>query len=261
MTGSYLLDLCVERPDILSTIHHCMGPALLLWMRTSSSTFTSSDALVCRILILFVFFGACIGGSASSGAIFLLRAGKRYLDRVTLYKYYALCLAVLTTSTVTSCFVSVLYISYWFTWSYSTFGNALLLPILWEGFECLLQWRWLFRYHEFESRFWQGATSSRNGPPSPSEKLGSTTVGSVTTGAEDIPVIAFGYDKSVFPSQTVSFLKFLVVIWSGIYVSLYVQIIAGCTPGLRIAVLEASTDQNLGVPDMRQYLMLAAQKS
>jgi hypothetical protein len=78
MTGSYLLDLSIHRDDVLSIIHHCMGPALLLWIRSSFSSFDSSDALICRPLMMFVFFGAGIGGTASSIAV-LLRSSTNIL--------------------------------------------------------------------------------------------------------------------------------------------------------------------------------------
>jgi hypothetical protein len=153
MTGAYLYDLFIHRDDILSIIHHCMGPALLLWIRASFSSFDSSDSLICRPLMMFVFFGAGIAGTASSSAVFLLRIGKNYMPSERLYRYFAPCLAALTISTVLSCYLNTWYLLHAYQGLYGHFGIAYIGPVTWEGFECYLQWRWLFRFHQLEKRF------------------------------------------------------------------------------------------------------------
>ncbi len=209
VTGAYLFDLSIHRGDFLSTVHHCMGPALLLWIRISFSQFTSSDALVCRPLMMFVFFGAAVGGTASSAAVFLLRVGKKYLKKDALYQYFALCLAALTASTVLSCYMNVLYFLHVWQDAFAHFGFALLLPAIWEGFECYLQWRWLFRFYVFEKNFW-GVTEKRD-------------AGTSSLDIKDAPVIKTS-GSSLFPRCTVPILKGLAVVWSGLLVAIYVKL-------------------------------------
>jgi hypothetical protein len=214
MTGAYLFDLSIHRDDILSTIHHCMGPALLLWIRSSFSSFDSSDAIFCRPLMMFVFFGAGIGGAAASSAVFLLRVGKRYMSSERLYRYFAPCLAALTASTVLSCYLNTWYLLHAYQGLYGYFGMAYLLPVSWEGFECYLQWRWLFRFHEFEKGFWNAKRESKesgSGSPSLDPMKGIRSLQSVRS--------------SVFPSWTVPVLKVLTVAWSTMLVGVFFKLL------------------------------------
>ena len=206
MTGAYLFDLSIHRDDILSIIHHCMGPALLLWIRTSFSSFDSSDSLICRPLMMFVFFGAGIAGTASSSAVFLLRIGKNYMSSERLYRYFALCLATLTISTVLSCYLNTWYLLHAYQGLHECFGIAYIGPVTWEGFECYLQWRWLFRFHQFEKRFWDGEEGSKiddSGSPSVEFLDPMKNIRSLQA-----------VRASIFPSWTVPTLKFLTVGWS-----------------------------------------------
>ncbi|KAK0727148.1 hypothetical protein B0T26DRAFT_599864, partial [Lasiosphaeria miniovina] len=150
MTGAYLFDLIIYREDMLSVLHHMMGPALLVWTRTCFSSFTAADALVSRSLMMFVFFGAATGGIAATSGVFLLRVGKKYLARRRLYGCFALCVACLTVTTVLSCYVNVLYFLHTWDEAFAYFGWFAPLPVLWESFECYLQWRWLLRFYELE---------------------------------------------------------------------------------------------------------------
>jgi hypothetical protein len=205
MTGAYLYDLFIHRDDILSIIHHCMGPALLLWIRASFSSFDSSDSLICRPLMMFVFFGAGIAGTASSSAVFLLRIGKNYMPSERLYRYFAPCLAALTISTVLSCYLNTWYLLHAYQGLYGHFGIAYIGPVTWEGFECYLQWRWLFRFHQLEKRFWDGKKGSKiadSGSPSVTPLDSMKNIRSLQA-----------VRASMFPSWTVPTLKFLTVGW------------------------------------------------
>lgn len=162
MTGAYLFDLMIYREDVFGVLHHCMGPALLLWTRLCFSSFTPADALVSRSLMMFIFFGAATGGVFASTGVFLLRVGKRYLDRHTLYKYFALCVAGLTVTTVLSCYLNVLYFLHTWDQAYAYFGLAAPLPIIWETFECYLQWRWLLRFYSIEANLCRGDRRSKD---------------------------------------------------------------------------------------------------
>lgn len=209
MTGAYLFDLSIHRDDILSIIHHCMGPALLLWIRASFSSFDSSDSLVCRPLMMFVFFGAGIAGTASSSAVFLLRIGKHYMSSERLYRYFASCLTVLTISTVMSCYLNTWYLLHAYRGLYGYFGVAYIGPVAWEGFECYLQWRWLFRFYQLEKRFWD-------------EKKGAKIAESSSPSVESIYPMKHirspeAVRASVFPSWTVPSLKIFTIGWSVIF--------------------------------------------
>ncbi|GME65675.1 hypothetical protein GTA08_BOTSDO03829 [Neofusicoccum parvum] len=99
MGGSYMFDLTIERNDVLSLIHHFMGPALLLWVRCSYSAFNSSDALMCRMLVSFVFFGAGVGGSVTTCMLVLMKLAKRQIQKDTLYRLVTILSWVLTLNT------------------------------------------------------------------------------------------------------------------------------------------------------------------
>lgn len=207
MTGAYLYDLMIYREDIFGVLHHCMGPALLLWTRLCFSSFTSADALVSRSLMMFIFFGAATGGVFASAGVFLLRIGKRYLDRNTLYKYFALCVAGLTVTTVLSCYLNVLYFLHTWDEAYAYFGLAAPLPILWETFECYLQWRWLLRFYSIEAELCRGYRKS-------------------TDFSDDFDLIpreveSPGKISSTFPKSTVFVLRILVWQWVALLFYLY----------------------------------------
>jgi len=230
MTGAYLFDLSIHRDDILSIIHHCMGPALLLWIRTSFSSFDSSDALICRPLMMFVFFGAGLGGTASSIAVLLLRVGKKYMSTEKLYQYFAPCLAVLTVSTVFSCYLNTAYLLHMHEGLYGHFGIWYLGPVIWEGFECYLQWRWLLRFHDFDRKFFDVKTKPKQlvsvsptvdiGIANAVESSQAKELDSVSPPADmrnsfDFPQAA---RISFFPSWMVPCLKVLTGVWSAMFV-------------------------------------------
>lgn len=218
LTGAYLYDLTIHRPDLLSTLHHCMGPALLLWIRTSFATFSPEDAMGCRPLMVFVFFGASVGGTAASAASFLLRVGRRYLEPRRLYACFASCLAVLTASTVLSCFLSLLYIAVRFRELFAAFGLALALPGLWEAFECYLQWRWLFKFYELERKFWEQGDGADNNSHDNNNKTAPPVLP-----PSSIPV-AKAKGSSAFPHGTEPALKGLAAVWTAVLAGVFVQL-------------------------------------
>ncbi|TFA99568.1 hypothetical protein CCMA1212_008634 [Trichoderma ghanense] len=199
MTGAYLFDLMIYREDVFGVLHHCMGPALLLWTRLCFSSFTSADALVSRSLMMFIFFGAATGGVFASAGVFVLRVGKKYLERGTLHRYFALCVAGLTVTTVLSCYLNVLYFLHTWDQAYAYFGLAIPLPILWETFECYLQWRWLLRFYAIEDKLRRGDQRSNDF----SDESDHTC--RLADSKREIP--------SVFPRGTVSVLRVLVWQW------------------------------------------------
>ncbi|EHK21650.1 uncharacterized protein TRIVIDRAFT_59887 [Trichoderma virens Gv29-8] len=207
MTGAYLFDLMIYREDFFGILHHCMGPALLLWTRLCFSSFTSADALVSRSLMMFIFFGAATGGVFASAGVFLLRVGKRYLERSSLYKYFALCVAGLTVTTVLSCYLNVLYFLHTWDAAYGYFGLAAPLPIIWETFECYLQWRWLLRFYSIEAKLCRGDQR-----PKDYSDMSDSTPDEGTVWHE-IP--------SAFPKETAFILRALVWQWVVLLLCLY----------------------------------------
>ncbi|KAL7940840.1 hypothetical protein V8C42DRAFT_356001 [Trichoderma barbatum] len=99
-------------------------------------------SLLLHGLMIFIFFSAATGG--------------RYLDHHTLYKYFAICVTGLTVTTVLSCHLNVLYFLQTWDEAYRYFGLAAPLPIVWETFECYLQWRWLLRFYKIEAKLCLG---------------------------------------------------------------------------------------------------------
>ncbi|KAL6803475.1 hypothetical protein J3E68DRAFT_446095 [Trichoderma sp. SZMC 28012] len=207
MTGAYLFDLMIYREDFFGILHHCMGPALLVWTRLCFSSFTPADALVSRSLMMFIFFGAATGGVFASAGVFLLRVGKRYLERGTLYKYFVICVAGLTVTTVLSCYLNVLYFLHTWDAAYVYFGLAAPLPIIWETFECYLQWRWLLRFYSIEAKLCRGDRR----PKDFSDESESTS---------DEAVIEYKI-PSAFPRGTVFMLQVLVWQWVVLLLWLY----------------------------------------
>ncbi|KAL6872292.1 hypothetical protein HDV57DRAFT_511637 [Trichoderma longibrachiatum] len=207
MTGAYLFDLMIYREDVFGVLHHCMGPALLLWTRLCFSSFTSADALVSRSLMMFIFFGAATGGVFASAGVFVLRVGKKYLKRDILHRYFALCVAGLTATTVLSCYLNVLYFLHTWDQAYAYFGLALPLPIVWETFECYLQWRWLLRFYSIEDQLRRGDRRSKDY----SDKSDHSR--RVSDYTQELP--------SAFPRGTLSVLRVLVCQWVLLLCCLY----------------------------------------
>ncbi|KAL6697044.1 hypothetical protein J3F84DRAFT_394536 [Trichoderma pleuroticola] len=152
LTGAYIIDLTVTRNDKAATLHHIMGPALLLWIRLSFSSFTSSDALLCRLLIQFVFFGATISGATTTTLVFLYQFRKTWFRSSTgnAYLYFTLLLPVLALSTIASTFYCTTYLLVWFDEVFAYFGHWGYLPLGWVLVECGMQWKWLMWFYNFD---------------------------------------------------------------------------------------------------------------
>ncbi|EHK21649.1 uncharacterized protein TRIVIDRAFT_52965 [Trichoderma virens Gv29-8] len=152
LTGSYIIDLTVTRNDKAATLHHMMGPALLLWIRLSFSSFTSSDALLCRLLIQFVFFGATISGATTTTLVFLYQFRKTWFrsSASNAYFYFTLLLPVLALSTIASTFYCTTYLLVWFEEVFAYFGHWGYLPLGWVLVECGMQWKWLMWFYNFD---------------------------------------------------------------------------------------------------------------
>ncbi|KAL7781924.1 hypothetical protein V8C43DRAFT_327644 [Trichoderma afarasin] len=152
LTGAYIIDLTVTRNDKAATLHHIMGPALLLWIRLCFSSFTSSDALLCRLLIQFVFFGATISGATTTTLVFLYQFRKTWFRSSTsnAYVFFTLLLPVLALSTIASTFYCTTYLLVWFDEVFAYFGHWGYLPLGWVLVECGMQWKWLMWFYNFD---------------------------------------------------------------------------------------------------------------
>ncbi|KAL1638671.1 hypothetical protein SLS58_008703 [Diplodia intermedia] len=147
MGGSYMFDLTIERNDTLSLIHHFMGPALLLWVRCSYSAFASSDALMCRMLVSFVFFGAGVGGSVTTVMLVLMKLFKRQIPPLVLARAVVALSWMLTLNTWLSTMYGCTYLLWAFEELHGHWGDfAGLVPLALCGFEFWLQWRWALRF-------------------------------------------------------------------------------------------------------------------
>ncbi|KAK3365838.1 hypothetical protein B0T24DRAFT_597595 [Lasiosphaeria ovina] len=160
LTGAYIVDLTVTRNDKGATLHHMMGPALLLWIRTSFSSFSPSDALLCRLLIQFVFFGATISGATTTTLVFLYQFRKTWFrsSASNAYLYFTLLLPVLALTTVASTFYCSIYLNVWYPELLAYFGAWGYLPLGWVLLECGMQWKWLMWFYTFDE--WYRATTA-----------------------------------------------------------------------------------------------------
>lgn len=146
-----------------------MGPALLLWIRLCFSSFTSSDALLCRLLIQFVFFGATISGATTTALVFLYQFRKTWFRSSTssAYFYFTLLLPVLALSTIASTFYCTIYLLVWFDEAFAYFGHWGYLPLGWVLVECGMQWKWLMWFYNFDE--WYRTTTYES--PEESDEL------------------------------------------------------------------------------------------
>ena len=124
-----------------------MGPVLLLWIRLRYATFTPADALMCRLLISFVFFGAIFSGSTTTALMFVFHFRKVWFKKEQdisnkAYFYFSLLLPVLALSTICGNFYCTLYLHAWFDEVYAHFGRWGYFPLAWVLLECSMQWRW-----------------------------------------------------------------------------------------------------------------------
>ncbi|KAK3377976.1 hypothetical protein B0H63DRAFT_547624 [Podospora didyma] len=230
MTGAYLFDLIIYREDILSILHHCMGPALLLWTRTCFSTFLPADALVSRSLQMFVFWGAATGGIAATSGVFLLRVGKKYLARRQVHQYFSYCVAFLTITTVLSCYMNVLYFLHTWNQAFAYFGPWIApLPVIWETFECYLQWRWLLRFYDLEAKLRVPKTSSAAAAASEKDGGNNRLRSASPDSSSDDQMVSASTDPapivSLFPAKTVPCIRMLVWQWIVLLGALWFKLI------------------------------------
>jgi hypothetical protein len=154
-----------------------MGPTLLLWIRISYSTFTPYDALLCRLLMSFVFFGAVFSGSATSALLFIVFFRKIWFkpnqkaNANKVHIYFTLLLLVLGLSTITGNFYVTIYLHTWFDEVFAHFGHWGYLPLAWVLLECSMQWRWLFWFFKREVRYRQEFAEGKAGEKSDRSSL------------------------------------------------------------------------------------------
>src|SRR4051794_34441400 len=129
MAGCYFYDLTIERADFLSLIHHCMGPAMLLWIRHCFSSYTPTDATMSRLLASFIFFGAGIGGSLTTGMLVLMKLLKTQLRATSLYELVSILSWMLTINTFVSTMFGSLYMLWWTNDLYAYWGPYCFLPL------------------------------------------------------------------------------------------------------------------------------------
>ncbi|KAH8810773.1 hypothetical protein F5884DRAFT_897324 [Xylogone sp. PMI_703] len=146
MAGSYAYDLTIERADVLSLIHHCMGPAMLIWIRLCFATYTPADALMNRLLVSFVFFGAGVGGSVTTSMLLMMKLMKPHISAQTLHLTVSLLSWVLTVNTYISTMYGSLYILFWVEDLAQYWGHYCFIPLVLATFEFYLQWRWALRF-------------------------------------------------------------------------------------------------------------------
>ncbi|OTA02592.1 hypothetical protein A9Z42_0029750 [Trichoderma parareesei] len=161
---------------------------------------------------MFIFFGAATGGVFASAGVFILRVGKKYLKRSTLHRYFTFCVVGLTATTVLSCYLNLLYFLHTWDQAYAYFGLAIPFPIIWETFECYLQWRWLLRFYSIEDDLRRGDRMLTTFSDESDHTCQVTDLK-----REGIP--------SVFPRGTVSVLRVLVWQWVLLLCYLYFMFI------------------------------------
>lgn len=201
MAGSYGFDLTVERTDVLSLIHHCLGPALLIWIRCSFSSFDPTDAPMCRLLISFVFFGAACGGTFTTLILVIMKLMKTYLSAQHIYASVATLVWLLTINTFLATTFGSVYMSTWFEDLVGYWGCFAVLPLLLSGFEYYLQWRWAFRFQNIQ------------------DNLRAKSLAEVTSKKRED-------DTDMLESVKIkdAILRFIVGIWLVTYVSIYAKV-------------------------------------
>jgi hypothetical protein len=146
MAGSYCYDLTIERADILSLIHHCFGPAMLIWIRTYFSSHTSDDATMVRLLISFVFFGAAMGGTLTTTILVLLKLFRSQLAPYTIHRAVSSLVWILSINTLLATTFGSAYMAYWEDNLLGIWGYWCLIPMALSAFEYYLQWRWAVKF-------------------------------------------------------------------------------------------------------------------
>lgn len=162
MAGAYCYDLTIERADILSLIHHCFGPAMLIWIRIQFSSYTMTDAPMIRLLISFVFFGATMGGSLTTCILSILNLFKPHMSKHLLHTSVSIFVWALFINTFIATTWGSLYMTVWETPLFAYWGYYCLIPMALSGFEYYLQWRWAFKFQTIQDRLRLGIGRSEN---------------------------------------------------------------------------------------------------
>ena len=160
LTGTYAPNLLVSRSR-LSMLHYTMPLFLLLAIRIFASDLTPSDALICRIIMSFVFFGACLGGLATSLLTFCFHCRDVWAlcpDRAALrqgyWMYTAIGLPILTIATAWGHWYCAAYMYWWIGDGRVVYGAWSHVLVGWAVLDSLIEVRFLWWFHGYEGRFW-----------------------------------------------------------------------------------------------------------
>ena len=134
---------------------------LLLAIRLFASSYIPSDALICRSIMAFTFFGACVGGLATSLLTFCFHCRDVWalsspeMLRRGYWIYTAIGLPVLTLATAAGLVYTAAYLHWWIGEGrvvYGVWGSQGLAA--WGMVDSLIEFRFLWWFHGYEGRYW-----------------------------------------------------------------------------------------------------------
>jgi len=136
-----------------------MAAVLLILVRTCASSGTSADALICRVVLALVFFGAVLGGIATIGLTFAFHtrrlAGKTTSSTTILagYLLYAVMLPILTTVVITGHFYITAFVHWFLCDGYARYGGWVYVLITTTVLDLFFEVRFLYWFHKYEERY------------------------------------------------------------------------------------------------------------
>jgi len=136
-----------------------MPAVLLTLVRKFASSGTPADALICRVVLALIFFGAVVGGIATTGLTFAFHS-RRLWEKTTShtivlagYFLYTVMLPVLTLAVVTGHFYVAAFKHWFFHEGHARYGVWVYVLFAWTVFDLLLEARFLYWFHTYEARY------------------------------------------------------------------------------------------------------------
>jgi len=154
---------------------------LLLAIRLFASAFVPTDALICRSIMAFTFFGACLGGLATSLLTFCFHCRHVWAAhspppslqltsssspsrpcssstspsalRKGYYIYTAIGLPLLTASTAVGHAYCAAYLHWWAAEGRVAYGVWSHMLVLWALVDGLIEVKFLWWFHGYEGRY------------------------------------------------------------------------------------------------------------
>jgi hypothetical protein len=155
VAATYTVDVFIGRAELLSFIHHFGTVLICIWIRTCLVVGTP-DALMLRILSVFLFFGVGFAGSCTTCLWVIHKYLKAiYKNSPILSRASTVLIYTLTLNTALCGLYAGCFIVRWKNEFYTSRGVVCDFLLFLIAGETWMQWRWVWMWHAIDARFHQ----------------------------------------------------------------------------------------------------------